>query len=82
MLKDRRHTVRGSIVAPWLFLVSLIVICGCSQSAGPDPKYSDLSQEVHTVVQRTMGDPSKMTPEDRKVMADAKSYKILTPPGY
>ena len=72
-----------SEVAPWLFLLLLIVICGCSsQAAGPDPKYTDLSKKVHEVVVRTQGDPTKTTAGDRQIMADAKSYKIVVPPGY
>jgi len=63
-------------------LILIAVAAGCSQGSGPDAKYSDLSRKVHDVIQRTQGDPSKMTAEDRRVMSDAKAYKIITPPGY
>lgn len=78
MLRNWRD---GSTVAPWILIIVAAVVCGCSQP-GPAPKYTDLSRKVHDVVTRTQGDPSKMTPADRLVMSDAKSYKMMTPPGY
>jgi hypothetical protein len=67
---------------PILYGVCLAILVGCSQSAGPSPKYTALSKRVDDVMQRTKGDPSKLTPEDRKVMDEAKGLGMTTPPGY
>ncbi|MBN9501134.1 MAG: hypothetical protein BGO01_02075 [Armatimonadetes bacterium 55-13] len=64
------------------YLATSVVAMSCANSSGPDPKYSDLSKKTNEIVTRTQGDPSRMTDADRKVMQEARDYRIVTPPGY
>lgn len=65
-----------------LLVLASAMIVGCSSTSSPSPQYSDLSQRMDDVMKRTKGDSTQLTPEDRKVVAQAKALGMTTPPGY
>ncbi len=65
-----------------LSIAAIAVLVGCSSEGSPNPRYSELSVKLDSVVKRTQGDPNKLTTEDLQVVADAKSLGMTTPPGY